>query len=495
MKKICRALSLIVCVVFVMLSFSSCSQTLGEIKPATAPLDDKNSIRLPVFNTDSLNPYEAQTQYNLNLSKLLFEGLVKVNSDFTVTNVLAKKVTVSAEAVTAEINTARCFSDGSAITADDVEYSFNEAEKHPSFSKQLENFDEISTSGNSVTFTLKSPDKYAASCLDFPIVKKPADEDDKSVIGSGKYKIENSGSLIMNERWGNASLPKIRRIKLINMLDTQSGTESVEKGTISYYFQDMSDGAYQRKNVLVHETGMTNLVFLGMNSNNEHLKNAAVRQAISLLVPKETIAEKSYLGYATVTNTPFYPTWSELKNVKNSDKTQSKNEAIELLATAGYERDDELSKKMMKLRIIVNDDNAFKISAAENIETALESIGIDVAVEKLPFEYFVQRLQRGEYELYIGETKLTKNMSLTQFFSSNGGVSYGISSSSKIVSVYDDFLAGKVTVQRFVDYFDVASPFVPILFRSGIEMYTNEINVSEFGTVTDPFENIYTWSY
>ncbi len=496
MNKLYRALSLIMCAVFVMLSFSSCSRSLGEVKSATAEIDGKNAIRLPVCNTDSLNPYKAETQYNLNLSSLIFEGLVKVNEDFTVTNVLAKKVTIAGNSITVEINPAACFSDGSAVGTSDVEYSYNEAKKHSNFSKQLENFDEISASGNSVTFTLKKADKYAENCLDFPIVKRPVDEDDKSVIGSGRYKIESPQLLVMNERWGSKALPKIRKIKLINMLDTQSGTESVETGTISFYFQDMSDGTYHRKNVLVHETGMTNLVYLGINSNNEHLKNPAVRQAISLLIPKETIAEKSYLGYATVTDTPFYPTFSELENITQADKSQAKNEAVELLGTAGYERNsDELSRKLMRLRIIVNDDNPFKISAAENIETALESVGIDVAVEKLPFSYFVQRLQRGEYELYIGETKLNKNMSLSQFFKSTGGVSYGIDTSSKIVSVYDDFLAGKVSMQRFVDYFDVAVPFVPILFRSGIEMYTNEMSVSEFGTVTDYFENIYTWSY
>lgn len=495
MKKAGRILCLLLCAVVALSAFSSCSADLGEVKPASAQIDDSTQLKLPVCNTDSLNPYLATTQYNLALSSLIFEGLVKVNEEFTAKNVIAKSISVVGNTVNVNMDSSYCFSDGSEILASDVEYSFNMAKESENFSKQLENFDEISASGHSVTFTLKNPDKYASLCLDFPIVKEPADEEDKSVIGSGKYKIENMQSLVMNERWKSGELPKVRRIRLINMLDTASGPESVETGNISYYFQDMSNGFYVRKNVQVHETLMTNLVFLGMNSNNEHLKKSEVRQAISLLIPKETIVEESFLGYGQVADTPFFPQWKELENIRPADKTEAENEAKELLESAGYSRGEDVLSKIMRLRIVVNDDNPFKISAAENIAGALKSVGIDAVVEKVPFDSFVGRLQRGEYELYIGETKLAKNMSLSSFFSQSGGASYGINTNSKIVSVYNEFLEGKVTLQRFADYFDVAVPFVPICFRSGIEMYTNEMTVKRFGTVTDRFENIYSWYY
>lgn len=496
MKKTFRIVALILCVIVSLTAFSSCSKGLGELMPASAGIDDSSQLKLPVCNTDSLNPYLATTQYNLALSSLLFEGLVKVEEDFTVTNVIAKSISVVGNTVNVNMNSAYVFSDGSPVTANDIEYSFNMAKESDNFSKQLENFDEIAAAGNNVSFTLKNPDKHASLCLDFPIVKEPKDEEDRSVIGSGKYKIENTQSLVMNERWHSKDLPKVRRIRLINMLDTASGPESVETGNISYYFQDMSNGSYVRKNVHVYETMMTNLVFLGMNSNNEHLKKAEVRQAISLLVPKNTIVEESYLGYGQIADTAFFPGWKELENVRPAEKSEGLTEAAELLGSAGYKKsEDDVLAKFMRLRIIVNDDNPFKISAAENIAGVLKTAGIDAVVEKIPFDSFVGRLQRGEYELYIGETKLSKNMSLSPFFSYGAGASYGIDTNGKIVSVYNDYLSGKITLQRFVDYFDVAVPFVPICFRSGIEMYTNELNVEKQGTVTDRFENIYSWYY
>ena len=495
MKKTMRFLCIFLCAVIVLTSFTSCTVSLGEIKPASVGLDNSNYLKLPVRNTDSLNPYLAKTEYNLSLAPLLFEGLVKVKEDFTVENVIALKVKVVADRVTATINPAYQFSDSSRITAADVEYSFNLAKESDNYKKQLENFEEISASGDSVTFKLKKPDKFASRCLDFPIVKQQPEEYKGFIIGSGKYKIENSQMLIMNEKWNSEMLPKVRRIRLINMLDTASGPESVETGNISYYFQSMSNGNYLRKNVKTHSTLMPNLVFLGMNSTNENLKKIEVRQAVSLLVPKETIVEESYLGYAEVAQTPFIPSWKELKNLNFSEKTEALNEATELLESAGYTRGDDVTSDVMKLRLIVNDDNAFKISAAQNIATALKSVGIVVAIEQLPFDYFVERLQNGEYELYIGEMKMTKNMSLYPFFSPEGGASYGIDMNSKIITTYDDFLTGKVSLQRFADYFDVAAPFAPICFRQGIEMYTNELSVPEYGIVTDQFENIYSWYY
>lgn len=496
MKRAARIISLILCVFFALVAFTSCSNGLGEVKPASAEIDDSSQLKLPVCNTDSLNPYLATTQYNLALSSLLFEGLVKVEEDLTVTEVIAKSVSVIGNTVNVNLNSTYTFSDGSAVEASDVEYSFNMAKESDAFSKQLENFEDISAAGSSVSFTLRNPDKNAALCLDFPIVKQPKDEDDKSVIGSGKYKIESYSSLVMNERWHSKDLPKVRGIKLVNMLDTASGPESVETGNISYYFQDMSNGSYVRKNVQTHETLMTNLVFVGMNSNNKHLKKAEVRQAISLVIPKKTIVEESFLGYGSIADTPFFPGWKELESIRPSEKSEGLIEATELLRSAGYSRnEDDVLAKIMRLRIIVNDDNPFKISAADNVANALKTVGIDAVVEKVPFDSFVGRLQRGEYELYIGETKLTKSMSLSSFFSYGGGSSYGIDTNSKVVAVYSDYLSGKVTLQRFVDYFDVAVPFVPVCFRSGIEMYTNELTAPEYGTVTDSFENIYSWYY
>lgn len=495
MKKTMRFLCILLCAVIVLTSFTSCSISLGEIKSATAEIDDSNVLKLPVRNTDSLNPYLAITEYNLALSSLLFEGLVKVKEDFTTENAIALNVKTGPETVEVTINPAGVFSDSSRITAADVEYSYNLAKESDAFKKQLENFEEISASGDSVTFKLKTPDKYAALCLDFPIVKQQAEDYEGYVIGSGKYKIENDDTLILNEKWRGKDLPKVRRIRLVNMLDTSSGPESVETGNISFYFQNMSSGNYIRKNVKTHATLMTNLVFLGINSFDETMKKPEVRQAVSLLMPKETIVEKSYLGYAQVAETPFLPTFKEVVNLRLPEKNEAFNEATELLESAGYSRGNDVTKDVMRIRLIVNDDNAFKVSAADNIATALKSVGIVAAVEKLPFEIFKQRLQDGEYELYIGEVKMTKNMSLYPFFSVTGGASYGIDMNSKIVTTYNDFLNGKVTLQRFVDYFEVAVPFEPICFRCGIEMYTNEVTVPEYGTVTDNFENIYSWYY
>ena len=90
MKKAVRFISFVMVLLVILASFTSCSTSLGQVKSATVAIDDKNVLKLPVCNTDSLNPYEATTEYNLALSTLLFEGLVKISEDFKPVNVLAK---------------------------------------------------------------------------------------------------------------------------------------------------------------------------------------------------------------------------------------------------------------------------------------------------------------------------------------------------------------------------------------------------------------------
>ncbi len=495
MKKIYKFISVFLSVSFVFL-MSSCTNN-GKIKPVSAEIDDSVTIKLPVSASDTLNPYTTLNSFNRDLRFLLFEGLTKSKSDFSTENVIAESVKVAGTLVQVEINRDYCFSDGSEITADDIEYSYELAKKSDVFGKQLNNFKEISSSGFSVSFELEKEDKYAAACLDFPIIKNESDKDGNTIIGSGKYKIEDSQTLIMNERWHNDTMPKVRRIKLVNLLDASTALQSVESGAISYYFDSLGNGSFVRTATLNNDISMLNLVFLGINSSNENLKNQQVRQAISLLIPKEKIVEESFLGYAEIAETPFHPQWKEIKNIhiEQTDAEIKKDEAKLLLENAGLSRKSDIGSSIMSLKLVVNKDNPFKVSTAEKIASVLGENGIRVEVKKLSFERFKEAVSLGNFDLYVGETVISPNMSLSQFFTSGSGVSNGIDTTSRIVSMYDEFLRGKITVQRFVDYFNVSSPFVPVCYRKGIEVYTNELSVGKYGSPGDRYENIYSWYY
>lgn len=502
--------------VILLTCFSSCKKS--ENDPSADNIDDSVSIKLPVSLVDSFNPYECETSFNMQVSRLLFDGLIKVNDDLTYENALVSGINVRASEITATVRNDAYFSDGTKVTASDVVSSFDLAKESDAFSSKLSAFESASSSGDTVVvFKLIKEDIYCVNCLDFPIIKfdmkksdgeqeeneiETAADEHGNLIGSGRYKFDkdNADTLTLNEYWYGEELPKIRRIKLVNLIDAGAAVESMETGNISFLFQDLSSGVYNRVNAQTSEILMTNLVFLGINAFSKCLTKPEVRQAISLVINKDKIVENSFLGYARTANTPFYPDWNKLSDVYSDRVNEKENllEANHLLDSAGYSETNNLgmrSSEDASLSLLVNSDNPYKSAAADEIATILKSIGLSVSVNKVDFETYKSELASVNYDLYIGEVKLPDDMSLEVFFGEDAGASFGINKDTDIVEEYYNFRAGKTSLQRFVDLFNVYLPFIPICYRKGIASYTNELSYENEGTHSDVYAQIYTWKY
>lgn len=512
-----KTVSILLVLTVLLTGLSACKNSADD--PESSNIDDSVSIKLPVSLVDSLDPYVCETDFNAQVTLLLYDGLVKVVDDLTYENALAAGINVGKDEITVTVRDDAYFSDGSKVSARDVVESFDEAKESDRYSAMLENFESATASGDRVVvFKTVREDVYCVNCLDFPIVKygkapKDGDESESenieavmdesgNPIGSGRYKFDSTAAdtLTLNEYWYGEDLPKIRRIKLINLIDSGAAVESMETGNISFLFQDLSSGVYNRVNAQTSEILMTNLVFLGVNAFSKCLAKPEVRQAISLVVNKQNIVEKSFLGYAQVAKTPFYPNWKNLSELyfDSTDEKEDLLEANHLLDTAGYSETDSLgmrSSEDASLTLLVNSDNPYKSAAADEIANDLKSIGLSVKVNKVDFETYKSDLANVNYDLYIGEVRLPDDMSLEVFFGEDGGATYGINRDADIVEEYYNFRAGKISLQRFADLFNVYLPFVPLCYRKGIAAYTNEISYNDEGTHCDVYAGIYTWKY
>lgn len=496
-----------------MTSFSSCNN--DDENSSENNIDDSVFIKLPVSQVDSFDPYLCETDFNSKIGLLLFDGLIKIEKDLSYSNAIASEIKTSGNNIVVEIRDDAYFSDSTSVTSRDVVSSFEKAKESDAYSSRLSNIESATSTGNTtVIFTLLRSDVYSVKNLDFPIVKSVEEnneENDTSVqqedlndipIGCGRYKFEDGSidTLTLNEYWYGETLPKIRRIKLVHLIDFSSAVNSMETGNISYLFQDLSSGIYNRVNANTSKILMTNLVYLGINSYSNSLSKPEVRQAISLVINKDKIAENSFLGYAQKTNTPFYPEWNEIKSLYFDKEDENENfvEAMNLLDKAGYSEKNELgirSSEDMKLTLLVNSDNAYKVAAANEIATDLKIAGIEVSINNLPFDEYKNELAGVNYDLYIGEVKLSNDMSLDSFFESDGATAYGINLDTDVVEQYELFRAGQISLQRFVDYFNVYLPFIPLCYRFGIACYTNELIYKTEGTQSDIFAGIYSWEY
>ena len=172
MKKI---ICLLLC--FVLLSFSGCRQTPDDNYSSQAPEQAQSdpqktqSISLLYSYGDTFDPYTASTDANRQLASLLYDSLTKTDNNFVAECVLALSAQTKDRVCTVKLRDA-VFTDGSAVTSQDVIYSYNLAKNCPLYSYNFYEVTSVSApDSKTVVFNLSQNDEYFINLLDFPIIK------------------------------------------------------------------------------------------------------------------------------------------------------------------------------------------------------------------------------------------------------------------------------------------------------------------------------------
>lgn len=482
---------LILIVSLIITVFSGCD----EIKPV---IDDEpvgvsnisnkkeGTLKLAYSKADMLDPFTSSMSANIQIMGLIYDGLYKLNENYEPIPVIAKSSIVSGTTVNVTLDSA-VFSNGTAITANDVVYSFEQARYSPNYATRLQNFLQASiSSSNMLVFTLEVPDPYALSCLTFPIVKYGSEGE--LPVGSGRYIPQISGEstyLVVNTKKANFN-PAIKTIMLVPVRDSSSIESSLEIGNTGFYYNDLGSGSYLRINAKTVDMGINNFVFLGFNSESEIFSDANMRQAVNLAINRNEIVTTAFQGHARAAYSPFNPDWYALAS-KDLVISVDLPKAEELIAQAGI---DITSKE---ISLLVNKDNQFKFETAEFIKGYLEKIGFRVNLKAYTSDYYIEAVKLGSYDIYIGETRLSPNMDLFPIF--GGDVSYGIDPLCASASRYNQYLNGRCELMDFVNTFNEDLPLIPLCYRNAAASYTNSMQGEFKSCDGDVFYNIEEWSF
>ncbi|MBQ7294624.1 MAG: hypothetical protein IJW86_00355 [Clostridia bacterium] len=507
MKKL---ICLLICLSLLVGIFSSCGDNDDITDPADVASEEttttqalpERKIVLGYYKGKSLNPFKTDSPTNKSLMTLVYDSLFLPGENYTAEPLIAISFTNNEKMLTVTLDSEAMFSDGSYITPHDVVYSFNSAKDSVHYSSRLQNFSSASAGVDSVTFTLVTPDIFAENCLTFPIVKEGT-ADNAIPTGSGRYtmvKKKGSYTLIANENSVRQEEMSTASVSLVPITSDKGELYLLQTGDLTYFFDDLSDGEYTKIRANTVRVSLNNMVYLGINCKTKALKNKDVKEAICYILGKSSLCDSAYSGIATASDIPFNPSWQAVSAIKASTYETSPLKAEELLESAGYKYEYSTNKyrskgfEFLTLRLIVNSESAPKLKCAEAITKSLRAIGVDIRLQKLTYEEYISALQKGEYDLYIGEVKLTPDMSLTPFFSEKGSVNYGIDTSSATAKAYYDFLGGKIDISTFIQVFSLEKPFIPLLFREGIAYYSRELTYEDTINEYEPFRNIYSWS-
>ncbi len=504
-------------VILALFVLTSCSDTLPTVILQTPTAEPTGSLSLPYCASDSLNPFFSEGTDNQQLWPLAFLPLYELDENFTPQPVMADSAVQNGTTLQITLRSGILTAQGTALSIADVLYSFRLAKESPAFKRQLSVFTNISigTTADVLLFTLSKPNINACSLLTFPIVQYgTADNTADLPVGAGPYsyvKTVEGVDMVYNPNYYDGHA-RTARIELTDTAADVSKVFSIKSERIDSTFNDLYDGEVLRLQATATTVPMNNLVFLGVNANNEHTSSAVFRRMISCYLDRSSITEHAFCSYAQPTSLPVHPAWSALATETCTDLTlPDKEKADELLIQ--YESGDDYESELSdgdeiispedllsnsdgtyELRLICCKDNDFKTGTAARVSEQLSAANIRVEVVELEEEAYLEAIRNGEYDLYLGEVRMTADMDQSVFLVSGGSLGWGIDNDSITCSaVWDAYCAGSMTLTDYLSAFEQEMPFIPICFRQGI-FYTSRSLVNEvFCKPENLYSNITVW--
>ncbi len=512
----------------------SCQST-GNLSSGTVDSSTNSDNRTPkqfgllYCNSDSINPYLAETSVNRQLSLLIFDPLVRLDNQFKPEYVLAKSIEKDEKKCTVKLENTR-FSDGSAITAEDVVYSYNLAKESDTvYASSLKSIASITAeSSDTLIVTLKKNDPYFKNLLDFPIIKKGSDKltDENKIalppIGTGRYVPDFAAFKLYSNPSHVLGAPAITEINLINAPDNDVAKYNLESGNISIYSTDLSDGVIPPMSGNLSTISLNRLVYLGLNFNKGLFKSEEFRYALSASIDRKTLCDYSYYTYSTPATGIFNPVWEDAKGVQNISPTANTQIMVAYLESIGYNSKDEegyfvnSKGKRIELSLVYYEGNSRRAEAARQVATQLRNVGISIVEKAMDWKNYKSSLEHGWFDLYIAEVRLLGNMDITELVTPGGSLAYGIpvevpdseteteennepskeqqpeeeANSFNTAKAVKGFYDGKYSLTDVINAFNAEMPLIPLCYTLGVTVSDTSFTIDNVSSSFDAYFGI-----
>jgi oligopeptide transport system substrate-binding protein len=467
------------------LFFAACGSSNSPSGDGQVAPPDKQVFTMPNptgSDFDTLDP--ALTAIAGDPINIIFVGLVEPQSDGTTANQLAASYTVSADKLTYTFTLKNNlkFSDGSALTAEDVAYSINRVVLPATKSSVsvylslLKDYDKASAGtiptliGDSIivknpktlSLIISKPAAYFLQTLSYPtsyvvnkkIVEKYGEKWTDHLeegAGAGPFKVQSYGHttslvLVPNENY-QGTRPKIQKIVYVSGGDTDSNYRAYQAGQYDY----ASVPASQEEKAST-EPGYQSVPglasrFIGMNYLAKPFDNIKIRQAFALALNRDLIV-KNVVGASATLSNHIVPKGIAGYNEKltgpagitstTGDQTKAKQLLQEGMREAGYSGVD----KLPSITMTYNSENKTSVDTmTAAISQWKEVLGVTVKPVGVPNTELLDRVSKtfghdGPVQLWYGvwyEDYPDPQNWLSVFFgkgSSHNNVNYGQNTSA-----------------------------------------------------------------
>lgn len=393
-------------------------------------------LKLGVAEFDSINPILSKNKNIQDISKIIFEPLMILTSDYKLENCLVKEWAKQNETTyIIKVREDKRWSDGDKFSAEDVKFTIEKLKSSDTI--YLSNVQNISTveviDESTIRIILNQEIPFFEYNLTFPILSSNYYSDKQFIpdivpIGTGMYKVsevkESSLILSKNEYYPESENLKLDKIIItiyssigelynsfkignVDLISTQNSNLKEYIGTIGYLSKEMKGREHD---------------FLAFNTQSNLLSKENVRKAICYSIDKSNIVSSIYSDNYYVSSFPLdYGNW--LYKGQDGSLGYNVEQAKQILIDDGWnyknkywQKTENYKTQSIVLNLVVKSTDTTRVAVAENIKVQLENQGIRINLIKASNAQYENYLKNKNYDIILCSINLSISPDLSTFF-------------------------------------------------------------------------------
>ena len=444
---------------------------------SAAPTSETAEFTLACYPQAGFHPITGGNRTNLSLGGLMYEGLFALDQQFEVSQVLCSGYTASEDGLTwtVTLRSGVTFSDGSPLTSAEVVSSLETARTSALYSARFTDIGAITAGEGTVTMTLTRANGSLPALLDIPIVK----ETGGTPLGTGPYVLTGSGndlSLTANGSWWQGEKLPVDTIPLQAIQEADDLIHAFDTKEISLVSTDLTAtnalGFSGSFDTLDYPT--STMVYVGFNTVSGPCADAGVRKALLRAFDRESVSTAIFSRHAQPAALPVHPGSALYHEDQASALSYSSQAVAEALTAAGWTATDSgwvNGRQTLSLELVVSAENQDRVAAAQHLVNGLNDLGIRATLTKLVWDAYVSALQSGNFDLYLGEVRLTADFDLTALITVGGSLNYGGYADAEAATLLQTYRAASgqgrdLSALRLYERLAEEPPFTVLCFKN-----------------------------
>lgn len=462
------------------------------------PLTAVTTFTLPYYAEKTLDPITCDDGIQHTVSALLYEGLYQLDLNFVPQPVLASSCQYDSAACTYTITVRpdAVFSDGSPVTAQDVAATLERAQISERYLARLRVVEKITTKENTVVIRLKEDNRSFPARLDIPIVKAGT-EKNMVPTGSGPYVWvvgEDGPYLTPSPLWWKSETAPLSQIDLQAYKSADAAIYAFTAREVQLLSCDLT-GPGDMPSTMVGDyadTDTTVLEYLCYNVNNGIFADRTLRSAVSAAIDREELISAYLMGHSCAAQFPIHPHSglypAELETAYQSDSFYQALSGLDMVSDKGWQ----------SATFLVNEENPFKVSIANRIAEILNTGDLHVTVVILPWEAYVEAIYNQEYDLFLGEVKMTADWDATTLFGGEGAMNFSYYYNPDMDDFLREYLSADeenraLAAEKLCRFLQSEAPITPLFFKEHTVLTTSDLITGLHPTDATPFYDLSSW--